>query len=271
MHINLKSAAIACAVLASTAQSGMVGSGYFYASNTSGVMYRVDAQTLAATQVGVFDDGGALNDMEYEGNGRFLLNRLGDIARYDLNSGSTDSLFGMMGDFPSGTLVRASGLARNLSGGYYFAIDALSVDGSTRIGAQTNPSLDGYTSVGPIPPASGFWFDFWALGGNEYLGADFTRSEIHRFDAITGDVSEIFHVEGDPSGDGIVAFFELNNELRYMTKDGRVYGFDPTNGDNPFYGQISGISGNMIGASIPAPGSFGLLVMSGLVGARRRR
>jgi hypothetical protein len=264
MKLNIMSAL--CAFYVTPALAG-VGLNDFYVANLSGDVYLVNGDTLSASSAFSFQGVGLFNEMLYAGNNEFYAMGINGLFRYDANSGMQENLVTLTDKYTGGTYW-GSGLAMSPSDRVYFSIWSVTADhpGVVQFGVEYDPSNDDLTEVATFQTSQGTYIDHHFLDDHTLLSANYTSRQIRVNDADTG--ADIAQFE---LGYSVVSMFEQRGQIFTISDDGELYAFDALNGSSSLLGQISGFSGDLVGATIPAPAGVALLGMGGLICARRRR
>lgn len=252
-------AVAACTILSGTAIGGMSD---FIINNTRGDLYRVDGQTLEATQISSLDAFQSLNEIMFDGGSSILYNDGSRIVRHNFVNQQEavllDTTIGL------GTFPTSAGLARASNGDLFYS-SSHSINSAQIISAITADLNTQTTTVVDYTEYHGF-FDHHTVGEDLYIGATYTENQIVFTQGSTGVVVDQFAV-----GASIVSFFESSDGLFGLTKEGAVHSIDLDNRTTSFYGQVNGAAGNLIGATIPTPSSIVPLAISVLAVRRRRR
>lgn len=241
----------------------------FLITNGNGILYEVDGNTLQSTQIAQLDNAGIINEILYVDNGEILANVTGGFERYNLNTGVQTTVFSNATDLPNpGGVDWSSGAALTSEGDVYFSVQSHSEEGSRRYGALYDLDTNTVSEMAEYTNApGGLYFDFHEIGTNLFLAAEQTGQTIRVVDAVTGDNQTIYNT-GINNG----SFLSLNGDIFVVTTDRDMYTFDETDGSVEFYGSISGVSGNLLGATaIPAPSTPLLFALAAGTSARRRR
>ena len=250
----------------------MGGIADFYIAGADGVIYSVDGESLAASQVFAVQGGLAINDIIFVGNNKMLANVTDQLIEYDMSTGLQTVVFDTNDYEGEDEFYFTSGFAATSDGNIFMSIREIGVDRNDLVGAVYNPFTHSFTEQANIDANLGLFFDHQEIDENVFLGADFENQSVHTFNSLTGESLALHQL-----GFGPVSFLELGSDLFLLGKDGELYNYNSSTGVATFYGDISGFSGNLLGAAstevfrIPAPASLPLFGLASLVMIRRRR
>jgi hypothetical protein len=255
--------AVACLFAPALAHAGMSD---FYVTNTLGQVSLVDGQTLESSQVSQLGNVSNLNEILYLGNGEIVASLGGDMLRHNLNTGEEEFVFRLNQNLEPGSLGIGSGLAMTSAGDIFFTASVFSSGNPTEhIAGSYNLTSGEFVNIVNVNTTTTF-FDHQQIGENAFLAASFSDQSISILNASTGELDTTFDV-----GFGVVSLFESDGSIFAMGRNGDLYTFDAITGETSFLGGITGTVGDLIGATVPAPGTLSLLGILGLGATRRRR
>jgi len=265
MNCYIRCAAVAAISVAAQSQSFAQLQDLFI-TNSAGVVYQLNGQTLQATELFQLQDAGLINEIMYMGDGQLIANLTFAVASYDMNTNTQTTLFTSQQALGSNEgIANVAGLALQSDGNLYYTAKHFTQAGSFNYGGlydmntQTNSLIAG-------SDAGTLYADHFELSPGRMLGANPTSQSIDIFDPTTGAVEAAYSV-----GSAVASFVESNDELYILSSAGDIFTFDYTNGDTEFYGSINGTTGNLIGMTVPAPSSLAFMGLGLGALARRRR
>lgn len=255
------------------AGSALGGIADFFVADGQGGIYSVNGQTLAASQVFTIDGGLAINDIIFVGDNKMLANVTDQLIQYDMTTGVETVIFDTDGLSAKDGVYFIAGFAGTASNDIFISARRFTEDGNDFFGATYNPITGTYTEGAALEESvSGLYFDHLEVGENLYLGADYGNGLIHVINSVTGQDVAIYDAAHAP-----VSFLELDGQIFSMSGEGELFTFDLDTGDSVFFGEISGVSASLLGATntqvfrIPAPGTLPAFGLVSFIVARRRR
>ncbi len=234
----------------------------FLITNSQGLVYQVDGDTLAATEVIQLQDAGSINEIMYIGDNQVMSNVFGRLSVTDLSTGVTDVVFNTNDYFGPG-IHYANGLAMTQSGDIFVSMHSKGPDFSDQFGALINVENQTLTTLENFSQFE-FYLDNHQIEENIFLGADWNNGRIDILNSNTGEILSETSFGFDP-----VSFFESNGVVYAVAKEGGLYSYDYATNSVDFMGDITGAGTSIIGATVPAPGS--MVVLSSLVLGISRR
>lgn len=238
----------------------------FYVTNTFGEIYQVDGQTLESNQVSQLGNTSNLNEILYIGNGEIIASLGGTMLRHNINTGAEEIVFRMSDHIEPGALAIGSGLAMTTSGDIFFTASIFSAGNPTRrMAGSYNLATDVFVDITDVNSSASF-FDHHQIGTDVFISADHNRQIVSVLNGATGDIVIDYNV-----GFGVVSFFESDGGIFAVGRTGGLYSFDIDDGSTEYIGDIAGVSGDLIGATVPASGSFAIFGLMGIAAVRRRR
>jgi len=259
--VNITASTVAvCTFACSTAAGGLVN---FLVTNTGGTIYEIDGQTMQANEVSTLDSNANLNEILYEGNYSILYNDSNRIMRHNLLTSQETLVFDTSIGFNDGATV-AAGLAHTGNGNLFYSANRIAPGKSAVYAITANPTSQSATTA--LMDERPTFFDHHMVGNNLFIGATYLHNEIVFTDSNTGVIEDRFSVNI-----AIVSFFENTEGIFAMTKEGELHSVDLQSRSLSFYGQISGTSGNLIGATVPSPSTLVCIGVLSITGMRRRR
>lgn len=225
--------------------------------------------TVGATRVGGVDEG---VEMAASPSGDLYISRLSALGRVDLDAGTIE-------DVLSPAMVHQVGLFSGAIGGIAFDDGGQMVITLHAFPTQGGPTRNWYATwdleagertgfLTPQPSFRQICFDLLVRDGQTLLAMDYREDRVWAIDRQTGEASVL------AQADEGVSFLEYDDQLFLLTRTGLVQRFDAYTGALEDYGQISGLSGSLIGSAVlpvPGPGVWSGSLVLGTAGLRRRR
>lgn len=262
MNIRLSSAAVAAVVIASQAADAG-GLGNLYVTNSSGQLYQVDGGTLQATQIAQLQNAGTINEIEYIGNGQIAANLTFAVSMYDLSTNVQSTLFTAPDVYGNpGGFQYLSGLAQLDNGELYMSTHSATPDNFIYRAHSYNLQNDSFTEYADAP--ENLPFDHHQLADGTML--TISGSDLYLHDLNSGAIMNSYSL-----GFFGVSFFETGGQIYLLSVDADIYSLDTSDGSTSFYGAVSGVTGNAVGATIPSPSGLALFGMVAALSSKRRR
>ncbi len=240
----------------------IAGLSNFIVTNSAGIVYEVDSQTLQATQITELNAFSNLNEICYEGNNSLLYIDGTRIVRHNILT-AQESLVMNTYQGVVGANVSA-GLDITDDGDLFYTVNSTGPGISTTFAVTANETT-GHVYAVEREELTVF-FDHLMVDENLFISAAYTRHEIYFTNSLTGTIDDRFAIEP-----AIASFIESDAGIFAMTVQGELHQVDLENRTTSYYGQISGTTGNLLGATVPAPGSVLLIGLATGAYARKRR
>jgi len=256
-------AAFAATVLGVQSYS-QAGVSNFYITDSAGLVYEVDGNTLAATEVIQLTEASSIHEIMYLGQNQLMYNVFGRLSITNIMTGETEVVFNIHDHFSSG-INDGNGLAMTSSGDIYVSMTSQTPDFARSYGALIDLENQTLTELAEFSHRE-FYLDNHQVEENLFLGADWNNGTIDLVDTSTGNILSEMSFGFDP-----VSFFEANGSIYVIAKEGGFYTYDYLNGSVEYLGDVTGAGSSIIGATVPTPMTLTLFSVSGLVISRRRR
>lgn len=265
--MNLKSMTALCVLSVGSQAIAGIGNTNFWVTNSQGEVYYVNGNNLNASSVHQITSDGLINDIAYVSETSMLANMTGTIVSVDLMTGQEQVIFNADDHYPNASANFTAGLARTGPDGVYFSVHSVNSDGSLQsVAGSVNPQTFGYQQLTPFNAQIGVVIDHHQLSGTRMMSANSTNDRIYIHSLNTGVIEQVYDLNYD-----IVSFMENDGQIFTLSEQGVLYRFNADNGLSVEIGAISGITGSIIGGTIPAPSALATLGLAGMFCSRRRR
>lgn len=218
----------------------------FIVTDSYGVLYEVDGDTLESTVITELISGRSISEVLYVGNDEILSSTIGGYARYNLRTGVETIEF-----FSADILPNPSFQDYTMAAGFtsqrnvYFGVAAEFGEGFVYYGMLYNPFEGTFTEMAELEDSpSGLYFDFIEVGNNLFLAADWGVKTARTINIETGETIAEFSTQ-----EGVVSFMTLDGEVFALTREADLYYFDLSSGAMELYGNITGLQRSAIGAT----------------------
>lgn len=265
----MKWAALSAIYLSAIATPAFAGLGLssFYVTNSAGEIFAVDGDTLTASSQHQISTSGFVNEIEYLSETSMLVNMSGAVMSVNLQTGEEEVVFNASDYYTDSSTNIMVGLARRGLNEMYMTVHSVMSDGSLRYAAGSmNTETFDYSEIHTFSSIPGIAIDHHELRSSLILSAYNIDQRILLHSATTGEILEIYELDYE-----IVSFMELSDRIYTVSREGTLYEFRFDSGNSFEVGQISGFSGNLIGATVPAPGGLALIGFAGFASTQRRR
>lgn len=271
MKYALLMGALGAAVFAAPAGAGLSD---FFVAGSGGRVYSVDGSTLEASEVYHVNGSWNVYDILYAGNDNMLVQIRDEIRLVDMMTGAESVFFDAADYEGTNENFLLEGFAATSDNELFMSLLQFTSESIDLVGTTYHPGTGVYREMAVIehPDTIGSYIDLVEIAPDVFLGADRHGQQVHVINANDGNLIDVYDLTFSP-----VSFLQLEAQLFLLDRDGGLYNFDAADGSTSFYGSLSGVSGDLLGAtsyevfSVPAPGGTALLGLAGLLGVRRRR
>lgn len=264
MNLMIIASAIAAgfAVGASAAES-------LYILGGEGQVMAVDLGTFSVTSSVQTGATHGPAEMVFGSDGDLYITNLFSVVRYDLLSGTTETVL-TNSNFPEIGFGVFNAITTDQNGqvvvgvnGFYnstqFVNRFYTIDPDASV-QEPELLFQGQNLPQQV-------FDLAYTGPNSALAVLWSANRIISVDTTTGEHTILTTAINSP-----VSLFEIGSQMHVLTQFGGVYTIDPATGQTAFVANITGLSGSLIGSAvIPSPGSLCILTATGLAFTHRRR